>query len=279
MPMSATSPSIDRRRLAARRASLAASVCIDSFADFSERIWHRIPMTNPLQRERAVAFEGVCAALQAVGDGRIRRLGICQPPGTAKSVLTTVSFPAWLELKSRGAERVMCGSFSHGFAMRDATRCRDVMQSDEYRELVAYSGRPWSIRAFPDRVDDFWLTGGGRRMLVSPKGSGMGERCTVQLVDDPLSVLQAYSGKAKRAATKWISTSLPSRLENQDRDRRILVMQRLAADDPMAWAIARGWKILNLTAILGRDAKLQPIEEQPCELYDDAGELVWRDPR
>lgn len=236
-------------------------------------------MTNPLvtdARGRAVAFDGVCAALQAVADGRIRRLGICQPPGTAKSVLGAVAFPAYLQLASGGTERVMCGSFSHSFALRDATRCRDLMQSDAYRELVAGE---FAIRRFPDRVDDFWLTNGGRRMIVSPGGATMGERCTVQVIDDALSSNQAYSESAKREARRWVSTALTSRLEDQERNRRVMIMQRLATDDPMAWAIERGWKILDLTAILGRDANLQPVEEAPCELYDDAGALVWRDER
>lgn len=270
------SSSTDRRREArARLAQITRSICCDSFRDFAIRMWSSIPMTNPLILP-SVAFDGVCAALQAVADGRIKRLVIDQPPGTAKSVLGSVGFPAYLYLASDGTERVMCGSFSHGFALRDATRCRDLMISDDYRALVA--GR-WSIRPFPDRVDDFWLTNGGRRMIVSPAGSGMGERCTVQIIDDAVSAAQAYSKAAKQDATRWVSTALTSRLEDQDRDRRVMIAQRLATDDPPQWAIDRGWKCLNLTAILGRDANLDPIDEAPCELYDDDGVLVWRDPR
>jgi len=109
-------------------------------------------------------------------------------------------------------------------------------------------------------------------MIVSVGGKALGERCTFQLVDDALSGADIHSATAKKEAIRWINEVLPSRLEDPDRDPRIIVGQRLAVDDPIAEAIRQGWKYLYLPAVLGED-------EPPCELYDDAGALVWRDER
>lgn len=247
-----------------------------SFTYFARHTWDTIPMTRPLVP--SVAFDAVCAALQAVADGRIKLLLVNQPPGTAKSVIGAVSFPAYLFHRSDGRERVMVGSYSHKFALRDATRCRDLMTSDVYRALT---DDRWRIRRYPDRMDDFWLTGGGRRIVVSPN-SATGERCTVQIIDDPLDASKIYSRTMKDEAVRWIATTLTPRLEGSPQrpePARVMFMQRLINDDPSRWAIEQGWKVLDLPAVLGRDANLSPIESAACELFDDAGELVWRDER
>jgi predicted phage terminase large subunit-like protein len=249
------------------RLGLLRSICSESFRDYVEHMWPQIEPTRALIP--SVAVDGVCAALQAVGEGRIKRLVICQPPGTGKSLLDAVAFPSWLELRSDGRERVMCGSYSHRFAERDAIKCREVIRSQAYRDLV---GGAWGIRGdVGDRFDDVWFTGGGRRVIVSPSTS-MGERCTVQVIDDALSGDGMYSASERRKSVRWVAEGLPSRLEDQENDRRVLSGQRLCEDDPPGWAIRAGWKLLNLPAVLDAD-------DAPCELYDDAGVLVWRDPR
>lgn len=257
----------DLARARAYRLELLRSICADSFRDYVTHLWPQIEPTRALVP--SVAVDGVCAALQAVGEGRIKRLVICQPPGTSKSLLGSVGFPSWIELKERGRARVMCGSYSHQFAERDAIKCREVIRSAPYRQLV---GGAWGIRAdVGDRFDDVWFTGGGRRVIVSPSTS-MGERCTVQVVDDALSGEGAFSKAERHRAIRWVSQFLPSRLEDQDNDVRVIMGQRLCEEDPPGWAISNGWKVLNLPAVLDED-------DEPCELYDDAGGLVWRDPR
>lgn len=65
---------------------------------------------------------------------------------------------------------------------------------------------------------------------------------------------------------------LPSRLEDQERDARVIVGQRLHPGDPIAHVLEQGWRALVLPAVLGEG-------DEPCELRDHAGELVWRDER
>ena len=78
----------------------------------------------------AAAFVAVCAAGQAVGDGRLRRLGVETCPGTSKSLFWAVIFPAWLLLRTHGTARIMAGSYAHTFAERVAL-CRFLADQAE----------------------------------------------------------------------------------------------------------------------------------------------------
>jgi len=253
--------------LADMRAALQRELCRRSFADFVRGAWHVIEPTRPLLP--SVAIDALCAALQAVAERRIRRLAIALPPGVSKSLVGAVAFPAWLLLRSGGTARVMAGSYSWSFAERDSRRCRDLIASPWYGSLV--SGR-WQVRSDADTRADWWTTAGGRRLVVSVGGKALGERCSVQVIDDALSGADTLSRAAKLEASRWVCEVLPSRLESADEDPRVIIGQRLAVDDPIAAVLERGWTYLCLPAVLADN-------ETPCVLLDDAGVEVWRDPR
>lgn len=246
---------------------LEARICSDSFAEFMRRGWHVIEPTRP--QLPSVAIDGGCAALQAVAEGRIKRLAWSTCPGTSKSLVGPVGFPAWLLLRTLGTARIMAGSYAWDFATRDSRRCRDLVLSEWYTRLV---GGVWGLRGDANRDDDWWTTAGGRRMIVSTGGKALGERCTFQLIDDALSGADIHSTAAKREAIRWVNEVLPSRLEDPNENARVMIGQRLDVDDPIAEAIRQGWKYLYMPAVLSEG-------DVPCELYDDFGVLVWRDTR
>ena len=105
----------DRRRA---RLGLLRSVVTESFRDYMDFAWPLIDPTRPMVP--SVAIDGTCAALQAVADGRIKRLAISTCPGTSKSVVGAIGFPSWLLLRTRGRARVMVGSYAWDFATRDS---------------------------------------------------------------------------------------------------------------------------------------------------------------
>jgi predicted phage terminase large subunit-like protein len=209
-----------------------------------------------------------------VATGRLRRLGVETCPGTGKSLFWAVIFPAWLLLREYGRARVMAGSYSHDFAERDGTRCRDLVQSEWYRGLVAATG-DWHIREDVNKKGDWWTTATGRRLITSISGATVGHRCTWQIIDDPLSEADVFSSTNKAEAVRWSFEVMPSRLEDQRTDPRVMVMQRLDVADPLGEARKRGWPILSLPAVLG----MWGVPEEGCVLVDDAGVEVWRDPR
>jgi phage terminase large subunit-like protein len=244
-----------------------------SFRRFWDHFW---PLIEPTREQLpSVAVEGVTAALQAVADGRIKRLVVEMPPGVGKSKMGPVAFPAWLLLRTNGRARVMAGSYTQAFASRDSMFCRDIVESHEYRELVDGA---WELRDDANSKDD-WHTSPvgehmawGRRLTASITGKATGERCTFQLLDDVLNAVDAASPAKKKAARNWVNDTLPSRLEDQRNDPRVIFGQPLAIDDPIADVIRKGWKHLRLPVVRRAD-------EAPCVLLDDHGVEVWRDTR
>ena len=215
------------------------------------------------------------AALQAVAEGRIKRLIIESPPGIGKSKLGPVAFPAWMLLRTGGRARIMAGSYAAGFASRDSMFCRDLVESREYREFV---NGEWELRDDANSKDD-WMTTApgerqprGRRLTTSITGKATGERCTIQMIDDVLNAIDSTSPAKKKEAKRWVNEVLPSRLEDQANDARIVIGQPLAVDDPIADLIRKGWPRLRLPVIRRAD-------EEPCILLDDKGVEIWRDQR
>lgn len=255
------------------RRAIEASLCVDSLEFFFERAWAIVEPTRALLP--SVAIDAFCAAGQAVGDGRIKRLGVETCPGTSKSLFWAVIFPAWLELRTRGQARVMAGSYAHTFAERDGTRCRDLVLSDWYRSMVEALGSPWSIREDANKKGDWWTSATGRRLITSVSGGTVGHRCTWQIIDDPLSEADVFSSANKAESVRWAFEVMPGRLEDQRVDPRVIVMQRLAADDALGEARKRGWPILSLPAVLG----MWGVPDEGCVLLADDGSEIWRDPR
>lgn len=238
-----------------------------SFRDFWDAFWPKIEPTR--EQMPSVAVDGITAGLQAVADGRIKRLAIECPPGVGKSKLGPVAFPAWMLYRTRGRARVMAGSYTQPFAERDSMFCRDVIESAEYQALV---NGEWELREDANTKNDYHTTAAGRRLIASITGKATGERCTVQLLDDVLNAIDATSPAKKREAKRWVNDVLPSRLEDQRNDARVIIGQPLAVDDPIADVLRKGWKHLRLPV-------LRAADEEPCVLLDDRGVEVWRDTR
>jgi predicted phage terminase large subunit-like protein len=262
--------------VSARLEQLEREVCRRNLTRFVQRGWPFVEPTRALLP--SIAFDAIIAALTAVAEGRIKRLGIVCPPGVSKSKLAGVLFPAWLLLRTNGTSRAITGSYAHDLAKRDARATRDLVSSPWFASLV---GGRWAARQdVGNKEDDWYTTATGRRQAVSTGSATTGERATIQIIDDLLSARDMYSPLKRKEAIHWLTQVAPSRLEDQINDPRVLIGQRLHPEDPMSIAIANGWRMLVLPAVLGPCPELGITwEDEPCVLLDDAGREVWRDPR
>lgn len=71
-------------------------MCRRSLAEFVRRAWHESglePVTQPLLWDWPL--DAVCEHLEAVSRGKLTRLLINVPPGSLKSLLCNVFWPAW----------------------------------------------------------------------------------------------------------------------------------------------------------------------------------------
>lgn len=256
---------------------IEAELCRDSLRDFTKRAWKVVDPTKDLKP--SVALDAFIAAGTAFAAGRIRRLGVEASPGVAKSVFWSVILPAWMLLITKGKERVMAGGYAWKLGERDASRCRLLVQSPWYQGLVAAlceeGEEPWDFREDQNSKGDWQTSETGRRLTASVDGKTTGERCSKQIIDDPLSGQGAKSPAEIKGSNDWCFELMATRMEDMRTDPRVIVMQALAPGDPLDEARRRGWTMLSLPAVLG----MWGAPEQGCVLVDDNDVEVWRDTR
>lgn len=225
-----------RRRAHARARSI-------SLAEFVREAW---PIVEPgTELVWGWHIDAICLHLEAVTDGRIKRLLINIPPGHMKSLLVSVMWPAWMWLKRPG-ERMLTGSYDGTLALRDSVKTRDLITSDWYQRTF----RPgWSLKRDQNVKSRYANTTTGERMCFAVGGKLTGFRGHGWIVDDPLNMKDALSETAREEAKRIVCQALPTRLNNQETGWRVIVMQRLHEEDPSGVLLQQGgWEHLCLPA-------------------------------
>lgn len=262
---------------------------VEPGVDFSDN-WH-IPL--------------ICAHLEAVSRGEIKRLLINIPPGCMKSLLVCVFWPAWDWAVKNPGRRWMAASYDSKLTRRDSQRTRELVTSDWFRrrwgdkadksKLGRLGQAPvWVLEASPDRANTatlYWTQRSGMRFATSFGGSATGWHCDIQIVDDPTNPTEIQKGGDQaRAALEqtWLTWkgTFASRKANPKSFVRVVVMQRLHELDLAGQEIAESDK----AAASGDPNALPyvkvvlPMEYDPkrrCETpwgadpRTEPGELLW----
>lgn len=168
----------------------------------------------------------ICDAVMNMYDGKNRRLIINMPPRYMKSIICSVALPAWL-LGHNPKINIGCVSYNDELAAKFANNCRDVMQSNWYRDLFPVT------RLHPSRqaINDFETTQGGGRISTSIGGTFTGRGVDWLIIDDPQKAADANSETARTKLNDWFGTTAYSRLNDKATGKILLVMQRLHQDD------------------------------------------------
>lgn len=202
-----------------------------SFAEFCKMAWHVLEPATPLKW--GWALDAICEHLQAVHEGKIKRLLMNVPPGCMKSLTTGVLFPAW-EWGAGGAPQLRFLTTAHKetLAIRDNLKCRRLIQSDWYQER-------WPVELTGDQnaKTKFENVSTGFREAMAFK-SLTGSRGDRIILDDPLSVDDAFSEAALDAAEQTFLEAVPSRVNNEN-SAIIVIMQRLHERDTSGVILAR----------------------------------------
>jgi predicted phage terminase large subunit-like protein len=182
--------------------------------------------------------------LRRLADGDIQRLIINVPPRSLKSLMCTVSFPAWL-LGLNPYLEILCASYAQSLGEDFSRQTRRLMESEFYR-LVFDTRLSPAKRA----VDQFETSLGGGRITTSVGGSVTGRGGDVIILDDPTKPEDAMSESGRKSTNDWLSTTLASRPNSKKNARVLVIMQRLHEADVTAELLAQGgWTHLSLPAI------------------------------
>lgn len=180
-------------------------------------------------------IDAICEHLEAVTTGEITRLLINIPPGTMKSMLTGVFWPAW-EWGPKGmpGNRFIGASYEETLATRDNRRMRQIIQSDWFQER-------WPLALIGDQNAKTYFENEATGWRQScPVKSMTGKRGDRVLWDDPHSVEAALSDAHRETALRVFQETLPTRLNNPDSSAIVIIMQRLHERDVSGYILEEG---------------------------------------
>jgi len=236
--------------------------------EFVVQAWHVLEPGTPFTD--GIHVRAICEHLQAVTEGRIHNLIVNVPPGHAKSLLTTVFWPAWVWILDPQT-RWLFSSHREALATRDSVKCRRLIESEWYQQRW---GRLYRLSGDQNQKNRFENTRTGYRVVV-PLGAGTGERGDYVVVDDPHTVDQAESDRQRQSAVEWWNGSMSTRLNNSATGHFVVIQQRLHEADLSGDLLQRG----------GYEQLCLPAEfevERRCKTsigWSDprtqAGELLW----
>jgi len=235
-------------------------LCRLSLADFAQRAWRVLEPAAELKW--GWLLNAICRHLEAVTEGTINRLLMNVPPGSMKSLLTGVIWPAW-EWGPRGMPHMRYVGTAHEeqLAIRDSRRCRDLIKSDWYQELW-----PIELLADLDGKREFGNTGKGIRQARSFT-SMTGVRGDRIILDDPISADSANSTAKLEAARIAFTETLPTRINNE-KSAIVVIMQRLHEKDVSGVILEMGLPYIHLCI---------PMRFDPAHRCTTS--IGWTDPR
>lgn len=246
--------------------------CKRSFKYFVRKAWHLV--------EQAIGFipnwhiDAIADHLQACYEGRsLPQLLINIPPGHAKSLLSSVLFPAWIWINNP-KYRFIFGTYHADLSIRDALRTRDLITSEWYQKSFVRGA--WELKKNGGNKQHlFTNTLGGFRLSSSVTGQGTGHRGNMVVIDDPLSVEQAFSEAERLRAARWVGSTLSTRFIDPRSAITILIMHRLYDTDPSGVVLKEGgWDHLCLRTSYN-PSRNKPTSIGWCDPRKTPGELLF----
>jgi len=212
------------------RLQLKRSLCHDSFYDFVRIFWSSVIAEKPSWNWH---IEIVCLEMQRMAERVFKEepkeydLIVNIPPGSTKSTVCSIMFPAWVWTRMPSA-RSICGSYIYSLAMDLSRKCRNVLRSELYRSLFPEI----ELCDDQDAKGYYANTKGGMRLCTATDGGVTGQHGHFIIVDDPLDPNRAASPVEVKSCKRWMNETLSQRKVNKRVTPLILIQQRLHQDDP-----------------------------------------------
>ncbi len=215
--------------------------CEQSLSQFLRSCWHIIEPGTDLKWNWHI--DTVCGYLEAFSRGDFKRLIINIPPGTLKSIIVSVVFPAW-EWIARPHERYLSISNEQGLAIRDALRMKQIVTSDWYQ-------RNWPIALQNDQNEKTLFANDKRgfRQSQGISAANTGKRGSRLLIDDPHDMRQVFSDVIRQGVIDTWDQSLSTRVNDPEESGIVLIMQRGHTKDLAGHLMSKqnqDWKVLSI---------------------------------
>lgn len=209
---------------------------MEVLCDEIQMVYERvIGIIRPVVRDGKPVMENNKPVMERVRLPKLYDLIVNIPPGTTKSTICTVMAPAWSWTRDESLRHIT-GSYSYNLSTEHAVKSRDIIKSDKYRLYFPNV----VIKPDEDNKTDYKTTNGGQRYATSTTGSLTGTHGHIITMDDPINPKQAASDAELETANTFFSSTLPTRKVDKAVTPIILIMQRLAINDPTGYLLAKG---------------------------------------
>lgn len=233
--------------------------CRESHLDFTKVFFKERDASTFIE---SAHHKVICDVLDKVLAGEITRLVITVPPGYTKTEIATINFIArGLAINPRA--KFIHTSFSDSLVNLNSSKVKDVVFGEAYNMFW-----PMQLRRDIQGKKEWYNTAGGG-MYVAPSGGAItGFRAGRMepgftgafIADDLLNPDDAFSEPVKKRMRQRITSVYMSRLAHTDIPM-ILIMQRVAEDDPAAYVLNGGtgekWHHLDLPVLIDSKASKQ----------------------
>ena len=162
------------------------------------------------------------------------------PPGTTKTIIFSIMFPAWCWSRWYWM-KFICISYAEKLSLESADYCRDLIRSDRYHMIYP----DIQIKEDKDTKSNFRIVKieqlrlgktrkklGGSRFSTSIGGTLMGFHGHFLIWDDPINPEQSVSTIELETVNRWLDQTLPTRKVDKAVSVTIGIMQRLQQNDP-----------------------------------------------
>jgi predicted phage terminase large subunit-like protein len=179
----------------------------------------------------------------ARGEPKEYDLVINVPPGTTKTIICSIMFPAWCWINWFWM-RFITASYSGALSLESAEYSRDLVKSAKFQLFFP----DLAIKQDKDTKSNFRIQKqrfgsapklGGNRYSTSVGGTLTGFHGHIIIVDDPLDPNRAFSETELANANRWMEHTLLTRKVDKAVTPVVLIMQRLHQDDPTGHLLAK----------------------------------------
>ena len=241
-------------------------LCVRDFHHFVRQAWETVEPGIEFRDNWHI--EAICRHMEAAARGRIPQLLINVPPGTMKSLLVCVFWPAWVWTWCP-EKRFLFASYSDALTMRDSVRCRTLLLSEWYQKR-------WPVKLRDDQNSKglFENSQTGWRLATSVGGKGTGLHPDFIVADDPNNAKEAESEAERQGVIDWWDGTISTRGISRG-VVQIVIQQRLHTNDLTGHLLDKGtWEQICLPM------RFEPGRMKPTSLgFNDPrkedGELLW----
>lgn len=234
-----------------------AQMCRNSLFFFFKEFWEVI---IPDQLNLNWHIEFLCDELQSIAEGVINGdkinddlvCNIC--PGTTKSTIASIIFPAWLWTRKPDCV-TLCNTISNTNATEFSQKFRDIVTGEKYKLYFPEIVIRHDSTAFL-RIKN---THGGARRQYTTKSTIIGDHGHIRIDDDPMSFEDSRSDAETERCIKGYK-SFSTREKKNTYVPYILIMQRLSEQDTSSYVFDVKKSVKKIVLPAWDNGKIYPPE-------------------